>query len=132
MQYERPAPGPRHPTPAKLMVRVPNWLGDAVMSIPALRELRRVFGAAQITLVARPSVAELFEGEGLADEIIAVSEGRGWVEKTRRFLDDARRLRQARFDLAVLLTNSFASALTARAGGLLIWGGTVPMARSPI
>ncbi|MFL6214909.1 MAG: lipopolysaccharide heptosyltransferase II, partial [Blastocatellia bacterium] len=117
MQYERPAPGPRHPTPAKLMVRVPNWLGDAVMALPALRELRRVFNESHITLAARASVVELFEGEGLADDSIAISEGRGWLEKTRRFLDDARRLRQARFDLAVLLTNSFASALTARAGG---------------
>ena len=100
------------------MLRVPNWLGDAVMAVPALGELRRIFGAARITLVARPSVAGLFEGEGLADDLIVVSNGRGPVEKTRRFFDEARRLRQAQFDLAVLLTNSFASALTARAAGV--------------
>jgi len=113
-----PASGLRRPTPAKLMVRVPNWLGDAVMAMPALGELRRIFGATHITLVARPSVAGLFEGEGLADDLIAVGDGRDPVEKTRRFFDEARRLRQTRFDLAVLLTNSFASALTARAAGV--------------
>src|ERR1041384_93960 len=112
-----PAPGPRHPAPAKLMVRVPNWLGDAVMAMPALGQLRRIFGAAHITLAARPSVAGLFDGEGLADDLIVVSGGRAPVGRPRRFFDEARRVRQARFDLAVLLTNSFASALTARAGG---------------
>jgi heptosyltransferase-2 len=100
-----------------LMVRVPNWLGDAVMALPALGELRRIFSNSHITFVARRAVAELFEGEGLADEVIAISDGRGAVTKTRRFVDEARRLRCARFDLAVLFTNSFASALLARAGG---------------
>ena len=61
-----PAPGPRLPAPAKLMVRVPNWVGDAVMAVPALRELRRIFNEARIALVAKPWGAGLFEGEGLA------------------------------------------------------------------
>src|SRR5689334_3773290 len=115
--HPSPAPGPQLPAPAKVMVRVPNWLGDAVMALPALGQLRRIFGAARITLVARPSVAELFDGEGLSDDLIVVSNSQGPVEKTRRLFDEARRLRRARFDMAVLLTNSFASALTARAGG---------------
>ena len=98
-------------------MRVPNWVGDAVMAVPALRELRRVFNAAHVTLVARPSVAELFDGEGLADDLIEVSGERGRAERARQFFGEARRLRRARFDMAVLLTNSFASALAARAGG---------------
>lgn len=87
------------------------------MAVPALRGLRRVFNEAQVTLVAKPWVAGLFEGEGLADDLIEVADAHGLVQKSRRLISDARRLRRARFDLAVLLTNSFGSAMAARAGG---------------
>src|SRR5919205_470878 len=103
--------------PAQLMIRVPNWVGDAVMAVPALRELRRICKAARVVLVARPWVAGLFEGEGLADEVIAVTEARGLWHKSRQFISDARRLRRERLDMAVLLPNSFGSALAARAAG---------------
>jgi heptosyltransferase II len=100
-----------------VMVRVPNWVGDAVMAAPALRELRRIFNQARITLAAKASIAGLFEDEGLADDLMTLNEARGWAQKTRRFFGDARRLRRERFDLAVLLPNSFSAALAARAGG---------------
>src|ERR1051325_2071774 len=105
------------PRPAKIMVRVPNWVGDAVMAVPALRELRRIFVDAQITLVARPWVAGLFEGEGLADDWIAVNDTRGWLQSTRQFIQTAQRLQSERFDFAVLLQNAFGAALAARLGG---------------
>jgi heptosyltransferase II len=100
-----------------VMVRVPNWVGDAVMAVPALRELRRIFNEARIALVAKPWVAGLFEGEGLADDLIAVTDARGLMQKPRQFFSEAQRLRRERFDIAVLLPNSFASALAARTGG---------------
>ena len=99
------------------MVRAPNWVGDAVMALPALRELRRIFADAEITLVARPWVAGLFEGEGLADNLIAVSDSKGIFQATSNFINDARQLRHERFDLAVLLQNAFGAALLARVGG---------------
>jgi heptosyltransferase-2 len=99
------------------MVRVPNWLGDAVMALPALRELRRMFADARITLVARPSVAGLFDSEGLADEIIAVGDHRTAIEAVRNFVRDVWLIRRARFDLAVLLQNAFGASLLAHAGG---------------
>jgi heptosyltransferase II len=99
------------------MVRVPNWVGDAVMAVPALRELRRIFNEARIAIVARPGVAGLFAGEGLADDLIDASDARGLLQKTRQFFSDVRRLRRQRFDMAVLLPNSFGAALAARAGG---------------
>ena len=96
------------------MVRVPNWVGDAVMALPALRELRRIFADAQITLVARPWVAGLFEGEGLADKLISVHDGRGVFQTASNFITEARRLGRERFDLAVLFQNAFGAALLAR------------------
>jgi heptosyltransferase-2 len=99
------------------MLRVPNWVGDAVMAVPALRELRRIFSEAKITLVARPWVAGLFEGEGLADELIPMPDGRGFARATN-FVSQTRLLRRGRFDLAVLLQNAFGAALLARLAGV--------------
>jgi heptosyltransferase-2 len=97
------------------MIRLPNWVGDAVMAEPALRELRRIFREAHVTFVARRWVAGLFEDEGLADALIAVTDARGVVQSTRGFISDTRELKREKFDYAVLLTNSFGTALTARA-----------------
>ncbi|MFL6275625.1 MAG: lipopolysaccharide heptosyltransferase II [Blastocatellia bacterium] len=116
-QQRLPTPDTQHPTPATLMIRVPNWVGDAVMALPALGELRRIFSEARIVLVANQRVAGLFEGEALADDLITVTEGRGLLETTWQFFHEARRLRRERFDMAVLLPNSFSAAMAARAGG---------------
>jgi len=100
----------------KVMIRVPNWVGDAVMAVPALRELRRIFADSHITLVARPWVAGLFDGEELADDLIAVRDARNLAQKVKHFISDARRLRRERFDLAILFQNAYGAALMARAG----------------
>jgi heptosyltransferase II len=100
------------------MIRVPNWVGDAVMAVPALKELRRIFADARITLVARPWVAGLFEGEGLADDLIPLPDGRGFAQAASNFVRHARQLRRGRFDLAVLLQNAFGAALLARLAGV--------------
>ncbi len=102
----------------KVMIRLPNWVGDAVMAEPALRALRRIFRDAHITFVARHWVAGLFEGEGLADGVIEVEDARGLFESTRHFASLKRRLKQAGFAYAVLLTNSFSTALIARVAGI--------------
>jgi heptosyltransferase II len=111
------AASPRRHVPDNLMVRVPNWVGDAVMAVPALRELRRIFSGARITLVARPWVSGLFDGEHLADECVAISDARGFFGRASQFVAEAHRLRRKRFDAAVLLQNAFGAALFARAAG---------------
>lgn len=93
----------------KILVRATNWLGDAVMSLPALRTLRARFPEAEITVLARPWVAALYEGERSIDRVIplAVASGpRDWAAKWKL----GRALRRENFDLAVLLPNSFESA----------------------
>ncbi len=101
----------------KVMIRAPNWVGDAVMAVPALREIRRIFDKAHITLFARPWVAGLFEGERLADDLIPVTDTSGVVRSVGGFFRDARRLRRERFDYAVLLQNAFSAAMMAKAAG---------------
>jgi heptosyltransferase-2 len=93
----------------KILVRATNWLGDAVMSLPALRALRSRFPNAEITVLARPSVAELYQGERSIDRVIALLGTPGahdWAVKWQL----SKRLRQERFDLAVAFPNSFESA----------------------
>jgi heptosyltransferase II len=46
----------------KILVRATNWVGDAIMSIPALCAIRQQWPQAQITILARPRVAELYRG----------------------------------------------------------------------
>ncbi len=94
----------------KIVVRGANWIGDAVMTIPALRRLRKIFPDAAISLHTRPWAEGVFRDADFIDEIIPI-EGRGSV---RSVIDQSRVLRQRNFDLAVLFPNSFESALVAR------------------
>ncbi|HKA19238.1 MAG TPA: lipopolysaccharide heptosyltransferase II [Blastocatellia bacterium] len=101
----------------RILIRVPNWVGDVVMALPALRELRRIFSASHITIAGKPWVLGLFEGEALADDVIPLSETAGRVKRISALLKEASQFRRKRFDIAVLLTNSFGTALAARLGG---------------
>jgi lipopolysaccharide heptosyltransferase II len=98
----------------RLIVRAPNWLGDAVMALPALEAVRRAFADRRIVLAARASVAALFEEETplRPDEIVV-------VERTR----ETAQLRDVKADAILLLPNSFRSAWDAsRAGIAQRWG----------
>jgi heptosyltransferase-2 len=93
----------------RLIVRAPNWLGDAVMALPALAAVRRAFEGRTIVLAASAAVAPIFEERTSArpDEIITVDDKR-----------EAAQLRDARADAILLLRNSFGSAWTARRSGI--------------
>ena len=95
------------------MVRGANWVGDAVMTIPALRELRRVFPAAHITLFTRSWAKGIFEDADFIDEILTFEVGKS---KAADVFAQVRTIKEKSFDLAVLLPNSFESALVAKLG----------------
>src|SRR5690242_13384386 len=85
----------------KILVRATNWVGDAVMSIPALQTIRNRWPEAEIVILARPWVADLYRGQGYADRILVYeNEGthRGFWGRERL----ARALRRERFDVAML------------------------------
>jgi heptosyltransferase II len=97
--------------PKNIAVFIPNWVGDAVMATPALRALRAGCPDAVITLIGRPAPLAVLDGAHVADAVLA-DNSRGLVGMLRL----ARRLRKRRFDLAILLPNSFRSALAAKLG----------------
>lgn len=94
----------------RVIVRGTNWVGDAVMTIPALRELRRVLPAAHITLATRPWAEGLFRDADFLDDILLYDRPR---RSTTRVLHQALEWRRGSFDLAVLFQNAFEAALIA-------------------
>ena len=94
----------------KIVVRGANWIGDSVMTIPALRHLRRAFPEDSISLYTRPWAEGVFRDADFIDEIIPI-ENAGVFRQ-------ARELRKHNFDLAILFPNSFESALVARLAGI--------------
>ena len=99
-----------HDPPASLLVRATNWLGDAVMTTPALAAVREGFPDARIVLLARPLVAELFRHHPDVDEVM-VFELPGRHEGALGRLRLAGEVRRRRFDGALLLQNAFDAAL---------------------
>lgn len=100
----------------KIAVFVPNWIGDVVMATPALRAIREKFSGAEIVAVLRPYVADALAGLNLVDRLI-VHEPKSKVAGAQRGFRFIRTLRNERFDLAVLLPNSFHAAALAFLSG---------------
>jgi heptosyltransferase II len=94
---------------SRVCVRATNWLGDAVMSLPAIRAIRHIFPHAHVAVIARPWVADLYARETCIDRVIPYTARKGLRAK-REF---AARLRHERFDGAILLQNAFDAALIA-------------------
>src|SRR5439155_4245195 len=102
---------------SKILVRATNWIGDAVMSLPALAAIRQRFPKAEIVALARPWVADIYEGERALDRVIRYTAARGLREWGAKFRL-ARELAAERFDCAILLQNAFEAALLARLAGI--------------
>jgi heptosyltransferase-2 len=95
----------------RVLVRMPNWLGDVVMATPLLRTLRENLPRAHLAVLALPSGAKLLEGLPGVDQVILYRRNDEHAG-ARGMLRLARALRAERFDLAVCCPNSFSSALS--------------------
>jgi heptosyltransferase-2 len=107
--------------PDRIVVRAPNWVGDVVLSLPAVRDIRRNFPGARISVLARAWVADLYRAVPEVDEV--------WESQGAR--PDASRLRGA-FDWGVLLPNSFGAALPLWMAGVPERMGYATDARGPL
>jgi heptosyltransferase II len=95
--------------PERVLVLAPNWLGDAVMALPALADIRRAHSQARLIVAARPSVAPLYSMVPGVDATM-VTQWRGSVADRRRLQEDVRQMLAERVERAILFPNSFASA----------------------
>ncbi len=100
----------RHP-PGRVLVRAPNWLGDAVLALPAIAAIRRHFPGAHLAVAGPAPVAAVFREVTAAqpDQIIEVAADRRAALTT---------IRAGHFDLGILLPNSFQSAWELRRAGV--------------
>lgn len=99
--------------PRRILIVVPSWVGDAVMATPALRMVRSAFPGAFIGLLVRPGIDQVLAGLDVADEV--------HVERASGVMGPkfvAAKVRPRRYDSALLLTNSFSTALIARIAGI--------------
>ncbi|MEP6944764.1 MAG: lipopolysaccharide heptosyltransferase II [Acidobacteriota bacterium] len=113
----------------KILVRGTNWIGDAVMTVPALTELRRAFPDAHITLHTRAAAAQVFEDADFVDEILIIGPENS---KLGSILSQSRIVRRHRFGLGILLTNSVEAAAVQRLGSVPIRFGYATQSRSPL
>ena len=116
------------PDPAILVVS-PNWLGDAVMALPAIQDVRRRFAGSRLIVAARTSVASLFALVPGVDDV-ATLEWRGGVLTRAAMRRDVARLQNVHAGTTILLTNSFATAwLVKKAGIAERWGYATDLRR---
>jgi heptosyltransferase-2 len=102
----------------KIMIRATNWVGDAIMALPALRAVRQRHPDAAISIVARPYVADIYRDQQICDELIPYDPNgvhRGWSGREKLAAD----LRNRKFDIALLLQNAFDAAW-------LAWRAQIP------
>lgn len=90
----------------RVVVRGTNWVGDSVMTVPALRALRRVLPDAEITLVVRPSAKGIFADADFLDHLLIYDRRNAFS-----IIPQVREWRKRQFDLAVLFQNAFEAAL---------------------
>ncbi len=93
----------------KVLIRSANWVGDAVMSLPAVSSMRQSLPQVEMVILAKPWVAELFQNNPVVDRVILYENPgihRGIQGKWRL----ARKLKNENFSLSVLLQNAFEAA----------------------
>jgi heptosyltransferase-2 len=101
----------------RLLIRSTNWIGDAIMTTPAVRAIRHNFPAAHISMLAKPWVAPVFAHSPHVDEIIVFEAGgrHAGVGGTLRLAKD---LRGRRYDAAILLQNAIEAAIITFLAGI--------------
>jgi len=102
----------------KILIRATNWVGDAIMALPALRAVRKRFPEAEIAILARPYVADIYRDQVICNQLIAYDPkgSHAGISGRERLASE---LRAQKFDVALLLQNAFDAAW-------LAWRANIP------
>lgn len=109
--------------PEKILIRSTNWIGDAVMTTPAVHTIRENFPKAEITMLAVPWVADIFRLSPDVDKVLVYDKKDLYPGRIQGVLRLASHLRQHRFDAAILLQNAFEAAFIAWMAGIPLRAG---------
>jgi heptosyltransferase II len=101
----------------KILIRSTNWIGDAVMTTPAMGAVRAAFPTAEIVVAANPPVAELLYGHPACDRLL-VYDRKGRHKGLPGLWRFSREIWKERFDLAILFQNAFEAAVLTLAAGI--------------
>jgi heptosyltransferase-2 len=96
----------------KILIRSTSWIGDSVISLPALREFRRIFPSSELVLLVKPWVRDVYLDADFVDDILVHEIGGLGTMRT------IRAIRKRRFDAAILLQNAFIAAAIAYFSGI--------------
>ncbi|MFC2160292.1 glycosyltransferase family 9 protein [Acidobacteriota bacterium] len=91
----------------KIAVRAPNWIGDSILALPAITSLHENFPEAEIWICGQDWIKDIFLPLNYIDGVIPLKN----TSRMRALLQGAKNLKKHRFDVGLLLTNSFSSAL---------------------
>jgi heptosyltransferase-2 len=96
----------------KILIRATNWVGDAIIALPALRAVRKRFADAEISILALSYVGDIYRDQQICDRLITYDRGgiHAGIGGRERL---AAELRERKFDLALLLQNAFDAAWVA-------------------
>ena len=108
--------------PRKILIRSTNWVGDAIMTTPAVRTIRENFPEARISILAYPWVADIFAASPHVDEVLLYDK-KGRHHGLYGLWQLGRELRELRFDMAILLQNAFEAAVIAALAGIPVRAG---------
>jgi lipopolysaccharide heptosyltransferase II len=92
-----------------ILIRMPNWLGDNIMCLPAITELKKRFAGLRLTIVCPSPFGSLWRLTGLADEIVTYQNSLNALRKSNRG--------RLKSDVIIVFPNSFSSGLSAFLAG---------------
>jgi heptosyltransferase-2 len=102
----------------RILIRATNWVGDVIMTLPALEAIRESFPKSTLIVLARPWVIPLFESHPMLDGVMTLGKGKTSFFGLTDILKASLQVRRQKFDLAVLFQNAFEAALIAYLGGI--------------
>ncbi|MDQ7782116.1 MAG: lipopolysaccharide heptosyltransferase II [Desulfomonilaceae bacterium] len=124
VDFDRPA------VPSRIVVRGTNWVGDTVISLPAAKELKRIFPRAHFTFWIPRGLCSLVSATALADEVIWFDGNSGGA--LHRPFRMRNSLAKGGFDMAILLQNAFESAFTSWLARIPVRAGYPTDLRGPL
>ncbi len=102
----------------RILIRSTNWVGDAVMTLPAIKAVKQNFPESSITVLAKPWVVPLFKDNPDVDKIIQYKKGKGFITDLAEMARVIGVIRKQEFDLAILFQNAFEAAFLTYFGGV--------------